>query len=112
MKRCGEKAMSSRKRGASTEAQRLRGIYRNLSSSWETLQVVRDHLASPREIAAATVLEEDLQCLVEECEEYLIAGDELPSGKLSAFESRSVTVLEELEALRFLKVMSWAETRL
>ena len=61
MKRCSEKAKSSRKRETSTEAQRLRGIYRNLSSSWEKLQVVRDHLSSPREIAAATVLEEDLQ---------------------------------------------------
>ena len=90
------------KRVSSTPEVRLRQIYPDLSSSYEKLQVVHDHLLSPRDIAVAAVLEDDLLSLIEECEEYLIACDQLKNEQVESFESRSVTVLEEVKNLRFL----------
>ncbi len=51
----------------------------------------------------AAVLEDDLQALIEECEDYLVGGIELRHYDLESFQSRSATVVEELRSLRFLK---------
>ncbi len=79
---------------------RLRRIYPDLSSSYEKLQVVHDHLSSPKEIAVATILEDDLLSLIEECEDYLMRLADIRYEQVRSLESRTVTVLEELKALR------------
>ena len=82
---------------------RVRQLYPDLSSSYEKLQVVHEHLLLPRDMAIAAVLEDDLLSLIEECEEYLISTGKLKDEQVESFESRSVTVLEEVKNLRFLK---------
>lgn len=67
------------------------------------MQEVIDRLASPSEIAMAAVLEDDLHSLVEECEEYLISGGAVPTEQIRSFETRTVTVLDEISALDFLR---------
>jgi hypothetical protein len=85
------------------QEQRIHCLYQNLSACFDKMQTVIEHLYSPKEIAVAAVLSEDLQSLVEECEEYLIGGCDMASPHIQSFESRSVTVLEELETLHFLE---------
>ncbi len=82
---------------------RLRGLYRDLSICYETLCDARDHLSSVRERAVAAVLEEDLECLVQECEDYLIFTSEVSASQLRSFENRSLTVLEEMHELPFFR---------
>ena len=101
------KLKTKKKRRRNPESVRLRGIYRNLSTSYEKLQLILDQLRSPSEIAVVAVLEDDLHSLVEEAEEYLIGG--CVSEQLYAFESRSFTVLEELRTLDILGSASASE---
>ncbi len=84
------------------EEQRIRGLYQNLSAYYDQIQLVLEQLYSPKEIAVAAVLSEDLHSLVEECAEYLIGGYDMQREHFYSFESRSFTVLEEFETLGFL----------
>ncbi|MFN8390514.1 MAG: hypothetical protein U0136_09515 [Bdellovibrionota bacterium] len=83
--------------------QRIQGLYQDLSAHYDRMQMLIDHhLCRPSDIAVAAVLTEDLESLVQECEEYLIGGCKLASEQISSFESRTSTVLEEIELLGFL----------
>ena len=82
------------------QEQRIRGLYQDLSAYYDRVQTLIDRLGSPGEMAVAAVLSEDLCCLVKECEEYLIGGCDLRSQE--SLESRSSTILEELNDLSFL----------
>lgn len=83
--------------------ERLSRLYQKLSKCYELLQTAHEHLDTPSEQAMAAVLEDDLQSLIEECEDYLIGGIELRHYDLESFQSRSATVVEELRTLSFLK---------
>ena len=77
-------------------------LYQKLSKFYELLEISRNRLGTSEELAIVTILEEDLISLLEECEEYIIGGQALRPAQFQAFESRSVTVLEEIQTLGFL----------
>ena len=80
---------------------KLAKLYQKLSKFYELLELSRHQLSLSAELAVVTILEEDLLSLLEECEEYIIGGEGLRRSQFEAFESRSFTVLEEIQALGF-----------
>jgi hypothetical protein len=81
---------------------RLAKLYHKLSGFYDELEISRGRLCASNELAIAAVLEDDLLSLLEECEEYIIGGQGLRPSQLQSFESRSITVLEEIQTLGFL----------
>lgn len=81
---------------------KLAKLYHGLSKFYELLELSKNRLYSSEELAVVAILEEDLLSLLEECEEYLIGGQGLRQAQIQSFESRSFTVLEEIQALDFL----------
>ena len=75
----------------------LSGLYKKLSDCLELVEDVFYLEQDQQRLAIAAVLEEDLEDLLEECEEYLIDGRELTLPAFSSFQSRSATVLEEVQ---------------
>jgi hypothetical protein len=77
----------------------LRALYQKLT---EYLGIVEDlipRLQHLDQCASAVVLEDDLDCLVEECEELMIAGVDVRSREVLSLESRALTIIEEVECL-------------
>ncbi len=71
-------------------------LHRRLSEYLEDMASLVDNCLSPVDLATAIVLEEDLNCLMEECTELLISarpGD----CAVESFELRGLTVIEEVE---------------
>jgi hypothetical protein len=77
----------------------LRALYQKLT---EYLGIVEDlipRLQHLDQAASAVVLEDDLNCLVEECEELMIAGVDIRCREVLSLESRALTIIEEVECL-------------
>ena len=68
-----------------------------LSERYERLQRVALTLDDLADQVSAAVLLEDLSVLEEECEEILVASEEIDPFHLCSLESRSKTVIEEAE---------------
>lgn len=87
-------------------------VYARLNELLDAVHCASESCEAPAEQASYVILEEDLRCLMEECEEYLLSG--LPHGarSLRAFLTRSLTVMEESrEILTGGKVVSLAVIR-
>ena len=89
---------------------KLSKLYHGLSKFYELLELSKNRLYSAEELAIVAILEEDLLSLLEECEEYLIGGQGLRQAQIQSFESRSFTVLEEIQALDFLPTSGQSST--
>lgn len=76
----------------------LETIYSDLSSCLTGIQEMLRHLSDPADKVCVAVLEDDVNDLLLECGDYLIAA-EIPEPKsLSSLESRSLTVIDELKS--------------
>lgn len=82
-----------------SDQRRLSLLYRNLSEYLEAVSLVAHSCPHPDGQALAVVLEEDLCSLCQECEEYLISGALERREAILSFESRSSTILEEVQQL-------------
>ncbi len=75
----------------------LRRIYWSLSKAFDELDVASHTLNDAAHRAAAAVLLEDLECLEEECETYLVVDRAHLSDVFESLDARSQTVLEEVQ---------------
>jgi len=90
---------SKRYRRISFKKPSLRSLYRKLWAYFDFLQTNENSFKDPPERACVAVLEEDLSALLEECEEYLIPGLEPAVTDYASFQTRSETVIEEVDQM-------------
>lgn len=77
----------------------LREMYQKLTEYLGIVEDIRPRLQHFDQCASAVVLEDDLNCLVEECEELIIAGADVQSREVLSLESRAFTIIDEVECL-------------
>jgi len=76
----------------------VRETYRKLALCLEYVDQAVRSIEAPYERAALVVIEEDLNVLLEECEDVLVVGG-AQGNELNSLSSRSYTVLEELRSI-------------
>ena len=81
-------------------------IHQTLSEVYDALCSIEDLPLPDEDRVMGVVLEEDFQCLIDECEQYLVCSfdedalkNENESQGLESFEWRSLTVIDEAEEL-------------
>ncbi len=74
-------------------------IYKKLDRCKDALERSSSGDMDLKEKVCLMVIEEDLNALMEECEEYLVAGLKPRMPEFHSLRSRSMTVIEELEKL-------------
>ncbi len=89
---------SGKKPLASPEQNELRAIYYDLSLCLDNIRDALIHLEDVGERVCLAVLEDDVSDLLEECGEIMLVGEKPVHGDLHSLESRSSTVIEELQS--------------
>ena len=75
----------------------LSGIYKNLTDFLCSLEYQQSSFEEVTEQAFCVILEDDLQSLLDECEGLLFTESAIEAHDLVAFESRSITVIDEVK---------------
>jgi hypothetical protein len=84
-------------RPTSRQSERIGRLYRKLSVSLDRVRNALESEEDLRRRVCLTVLDEDLSSLLEECEASILCGEEMPSCTIGSLESRSDTVIEEMD---------------
>ncbi len=76
----------------------VKKTYKKLSRVFEYVSHLAEHADETRERICFTILEDDLELLMEECENTLVGG-EVDPGNVLSLVCRTHTVLDEVKAV-------------
>jgi len=82
-----------------TPERQIRGVYKKLSICLDVIEEQLVHLEDTASRSCLIVLEDDLLCLVEECEECLVCPDSAEPHAIVSLQSRGETVIGEIKHL-------------